>query len=172
MSRVPQSLQQAFKIALQDGHGLLHHGVRQGHEALRQNGHILLVLQLLESRIDLIDKFFLGVHHSIPSGIGNIQLLGKVVLKLLAHILQKLQMERALLHARRIDALHQLGQLSPFKKEQKPLVSLHLQRHNNLQGLHFQFHFATVAKFGIFHPNQSGQKYHRGDHQQQPRAHQ
>ena len=132
----------------------------------------ILILQLLKSRIDLVDKLFLGVHHGVPSGVGNIQLLGKVVFELLPHILQKLKMERTFLHAWCIDTLHQLGQLNPFKIEQETFIRLHFQRHDDFEGLHLQFHLAPVAEFGVFHPNQSGQKYHGGDHQQEACAHQ
>ena len=101
-----------------------------------------------------------------------IQLLGKVVFELLPHILQKLKMERTFLHAWCIDTLHQLGQLNPFKIEQETFIRLHFQRHDDFEGLHLQFHLAPVAEFGVFHPNQSGQKYHGGDHQQEACAHQ
>ena len=164
-------LQQSFKITFQDGHRLLHHGVGQGHEALCQDGDILFVLQLLKSRIDLVDKFFLSVHHGVPSGVGDIELLGNVMLKLLAHILQKHKVECAFLHAWGIDALHQLGQLHAFEIKQETLIGLHLQRHDDFEGLHLQFIFTAVAQFSILHLCQTKQYHQCRNHQQKAGGH-
>ena len=80
----------------------------------------------------MIYKFFLRIDHGIPSGIGDIELLGQVVFELLSHILQELEMESAFFNARHIDALHQLRQLHTLEIKEKTLIGLHLERHDDL----------------------------------------
>jgi hypothetical protein len=43
---------------LQDGDGLVDHGVGQSHKTLSNDGGILFVFQLFEGLIDLVDEFF------------------------------------------------------------------------------------------------------------------